>query len=72
MSQARQQITRAFTYHPPNASQVDIMRTIREEAKAFAELLDTGCPDGREKAVALTKLEETVMWANAAIVRDGK
>ena len=28
------------------------------------------CPDSRELSVALTKLEEAVMWANAAIARN--
>jgi hypothetical protein len=27
-------------------------------------------PDGREKALAFTHLEEVTMWANAAIARD--
>ena len=26
-------------------------------------------PQGRERALALTKLEETIMWANAGIAR---
>lgn len=28
-------------------------------------------PDGREKATAITKLEEFMMWANAGIARAG-
>jgi len=28
------------------------------------------CPDSREKSVAITKLEESIMWANAAIARN--
>ena len=72
MSQSRQQITRAFTYHPPTPNQVERFKTLREDAAAFAEVLDLVCPDGREKALALTKLEEVVMRANAAVAREGK
>lgn len=30
------------------------------------------CPDSRELSTALTKLEEAVFWANAAIARNEK
>lgn len=29
------------------------------------------CPDSREKSLAMTKLEECSMWANASIARNG-
>ena len=35
----------------------------------MAERLETLCPDSRELALAITKLEEVVFWANAAIAR---
>ena len=28
------------------------------------------CPESREKSLAFTKLEECIMWANAAIARN--
>jgi hypothetical protein len=28
-------------------------------------------PEGREKALALTNLEQVMFWANAAIAREG-
>ena len=61
-----------FTYHPPFGDQTKRYEEIRDNAFALAELIDKLCPDGREKALAITNLEEVVMWANAAIARNEK
>ena len=59
-----------FTYHPPKDDQQTVKyETIRRYAGEFAKFLSEACPDGREKSLAFTKLEECVMWANAAIAR---
>jgi hypothetical protein len=39
-------------------------------ARKFASLIVERVPGGREQALALTKLEEVVMWANAGIARN--
>jgi hypothetical protein len=59
-----------FSYHPPRDSvETEKYKRIREMAKDFAyQVLDLA-PEGREQALALTKIEETVFWANAAIAR---
>ena len=59
-----------FTYHRPMESQLPKYEHIRERAREFAFLLEDFCPDSREKSLALTKLEECVMWANASIARN--
>lgn len=64
------QITQAFTYHAPKPDQIPRYNSIRDQAKQLALHIDENCPDSREKSVALTKLEEAVMWANAAIARN--
>jgi hypothetical protein len=63
-------IERRFTYHPPKVGQRQKYEEIRETAKTFACLICNNCPDSREKSIAMTKLEEVVMWANAAIARN--
>lgn len=59
-----------FTYHAPKPGQPELFVAIREKAKELAYLIDRSCPVCRERSTAMTKLEETVMWANASIVRE--
>jgi hypothetical protein len=60
-----------FTYHPPKPGQADIYQDIRLHARSFAALINERAPDGREKSLAITHLEDAVMWTNAAIARHG-
>ena len=64
-------IEKAFTYHPPKEGQPAKYAMIRAQAKELAYMIDMHVPDSREKALAMTKLEECVMWANAGIARNG-
>ena len=61
-----------FTYHPPKPGQAEIYKRIRADAETLAHLMNYHCPHSREKSIAITKLEEAVMWANAAIARRGE
>jgi hypothetical protein len=65
-------IDNRFTYHPPTDPAV---RERHEQARACArtaaEFLVDLLPPGRETSLAITKLEEVLFWANAAIARDG-
>lgn len=63
-------INKAFTYHPPKPGQPERYTKIRDTAKELAELIEESCPVSREKSLAMTKIEEAVMWANAAIARN--
>jgi hypothetical protein len=42
---------------------------LRDAAKEYADAIVELVPTSREQALALTKLEECVMWANAGIAR---
>ena len=64
------QIEKAFTYHSPTYTQAKQYETIRAEAKRLAYLIYGLCPNSREKSLALTALDSTVMWANASIARN--
>lgn len=63
-------LQKRFTYHPPKVSNVDKFSLMRANALGLAELLNELVPEGREKSLAITKLEEVVMWANAGIARE--
>lgn len=56
-----------FTHHPPTESQVEKYIRIRSNIKIAAHTINDLCPDSREKSLAITKLQEASMMANAAI-----
>lgn len=64
------ELERRFTYHAPRGDQPARYERLRAEARELAELICDMCPDARERSVALTKLDEVVMWANASIARN--
>jgi hypothetical protein len=64
-----EEITTRFTYHPPKDGQVAKYTTLRTRAKELAELIVEMCPSSRETSLALTSLEQSIMWANASIAR---
>jgi len=67
-------INNNFTYHAPLAEldQVQRYEKMRDMFRAFALYLTENCPDSRELSVAMTHLETSLMWANAAIARNEK
>jgi hypothetical protein len=70
MSQA--ELENRFTYHePPNQITIDLYVDIRNRGKEFAQFVTDNTTASREASLAITKIEEAVMWANAAIARHG-
>jgi hypothetical protein len=59
-----------FKYHAPKDGQPEKYEAIRAEAKGLAGVMMAFCPPSRELSLALTNLEQAVMWANAAIARN--
>jgi hypothetical protein len=63
-------LERRFTYHPPTEDQPERYMELRGFAHAMARRIVELSPPSREQSLALTKLEESVMWANAGIARN--
>lgn len=40
---------------------------LRDDIMNVADIIDIYCPEGREKSLALTKLEECLMWSNKSL-----
>lgn len=59
-----------FTYHKPDDKKAGRHEHARAACYETACVVDALCPDGREKSLAITKLEEVLFWANAAIARE--
>lgn len=59
-----------FTYHAPHGDQGQRYESIRDRAGRLALTFNQYCPPSRELSLAMTKLEEAVFWANAAIARN--
>lgn len=57
-------------YHKPNDEAITYISAMRSYALTWAKAVRLMVPEGREQALALTKIEEALMWANAGIARD--
>jgi hypothetical protein len=63
-------LDKVFTYHAPEGDQPARYVALRDRAREYAELVIRLAPASRERSLAMTKLEEVVFWANAAIARN--
>ncbi|WP_100523371.1 Acb2/Tad1 domain-containing protein [Mycobacteroides abscessus] len=65
-----EQLENNFKYHAPTGDKVTRHEQVREKCKELAYEVEKLCPNSRERSLALTKIEEAMMWANAAIARN--
>lgn len=60
-----------FDFHPATTEEKrNEHASVRQACLRLAERLNEQLPEGREKALAITHLEEVMLWANAAIARN--
>lgn len=61
------EINRRLGFHPATIDTVPLFESNRSDFINLASDLDKRLPDGREKSLAFTALQEALMWANAAV-----
>lgn len=65
------ELTNRFEYHPPSSDEVkESHGYIRGLFKDLAIELEAELPEGREKALVMTQLEQAMFWSNAAVARN--
>lgn len=63
-------IENSFVYHAPKPDQLPRYEELRDKARELAHLLTLITPAGRYQSLAITHLENSIMWANKAIACD--
>ena len=66
----KDRIENDFRHHAPSTEKVMRHKIVRNKCKELALFILENCPTGRERSLALTKIEEAMMWTNAAIARN--
>jgi len=64
-----QEIEHRFDSHELSEKQQKKVDTLRRLFKAMAKKINEICPDSREQSLAITHLESSSFWANAALAR---
>lgn len=59
-----------FSAHAVDADGASCLEAVRAAGRAMALAVLQTAPVGRERSLALTKIEEAVFWANAGIARE--
>jgi hypothetical protein len=64
-------IANRFNFHAATTEEKRNEHTsIRQACRRLADELNERLPEGREKSLAITHLEEVMFWGNAAIARN--
>jgi hypothetical protein len=61
-------IDKPFAYHKPSEDGKMKINQLREKYSILKRTIEVLCPDSRHKAIAITELETSAMWAIKAVV----
>lgn len=64
------ELHKRFSLHKVSVANQVKCEEIRSATKTLARLVGMTCPESRERALAITKLEESLYWSIGAIVRN--
>lgn len=70
MSLSEEEIADRVTYHAPSKLGIERHAVLSDAIEVAMSVVNTTCPDGREKSLAFTHLEEAKFWASAAVARN--
>lgn len=63
-------IDNRFAFHPATTEdKKNAHAEVRDNCCQLAHYINDSVPDGREKSLAITGLEEVMFWGNAALAR---
>lgn len=66
-------IEHRFAFHAATTEEKrDAHTSVRQQCRQLADFFNDKLPEGREKSIAVTHLEIAMMWANAALAREGE
>lgn len=66
------ELANRFAFHAATSEEKrNAHSSVRNWCDGLASYLNDKLPEGREKALAITHLEEVMMWGNAALARAG-
>jgi hypothetical protein len=66
-------IEHRFAFHAATTEEKrDAHTSVRQQCRALADFLNEKLPEGREKSLAITHLEEVMFWGNAGLARGGE
>lgn len=63
----RDEVVTWFSFHPATGSKAQRHENVRSMHRSMAIWILASIPDCRERSLALTKLQESMMWCNAAV-----
>jgi hypothetical protein len=61
---------KTFAYHKPTVESLSKITNLRVAYSNLKAIIEATCPPSRERAVALTELETSAMWAIKSVVHN--
>jgi hypothetical protein len=61
-------IDKPYAYHKPSAEGLRKITKLREIFSLVEQVIRETCPESRQRSMAVTRNEETAMWAIKAVV----